>query len=184
VGKEKMKANAIMFKGTWIPVAAYTAAIQDDKDNPDPIYGNGCHNCVVMTPNNGSRYGFDPRLKPYVFVDYIRGVASDHSGNEIPIRGLKISKITTQVIFERSTTIHKAEISIAEADFGSSTSCLVEYDKNGVILSFQDTSDYQTNYVWDGWDGIDLIGRKIKDVDGEVVFSDEYRLASLRVNYI
>lgn len=38
---------------------------------------------------------------------------------------------------------------INETDFGSSTSCAVRLDDNGMIKDFVDCSTHDTNYVWD-----------------------------------
>lgn len=49
----------------------------------------------------------------------------------------------------------KYQIQVHEPEFGSSTSAIVEVDNwdfERPIVSFEDTSDHSTNYLWDGWE--------------------------------
>lgn len=72
---------------------------------------------------------------------------------------------------------------IHESAFGASTSCIVEVNRNEVVMNVFDDSSHETNWVWDGWkDGFleSLIGKKISEVRNEMeeLFDDwwdEYR---------
>lgn len=57
-------------------------------------------------------------------------------------------------------------INIIEGDFGASTSAKLTVNNNYVIW-VEDTSTYNTNYIWDGWEKNflrSLIGKHISDV--------------------
>lgn len=83
----------------------------------------------------------------------------------------------------------KVELTIGEHAFGSSTSAIVEVDGLGRIMSFQDTSTHQTNYVWDGWSVIPRKGDSFEKFisiieEGLELDDDEFRTPFLIIKVV
>lgn len=71
---------------------------------------------------------------------------------------------------------------VLENEFGSSTSCEVFVNNNGVVTNINDTSTFQTDYEWDGWNVnlATLKGKPFTEVDNILCrnmegYKDAYR---------
>lgn len=60
----------------------------------------------------------------------------------------------------------EVKFTVGEPDFGASTSLEVTF-ADGIVISAQDTSTGETNYVWDRWnfEVSSLVGRTIQEAE-------------------
>lgn len=84
--------------------------------------------------------------------------------------------------------MRKYKYNICEGDFGSSTSCEVITNNRGIVTEINDTSTFETNYAWDGWNinFEELKGKFLNQVDSIIKahlndYHDEYRQPYIEV---
>ena len=77
--------------------------------------------------------------------------------------------------------IHLFKAEVCEAGFGSSTSMEFEVENNEVS-KVEDTSSFETNYIWDGWSSreLEIVGMSLQKAFQVLSskfddFEDEYR---------
>lgn len=84
--------------------------------------------------------------------------------------------------------MRKYNYNICEGDFGASTSCEVITNNRGIVTEINDTSTFETNYAWDGWNinFEELKGKSLNEVDSIIKghlndYHDEYRQPYIEV---